>query len=562
MRIVTLLLLGSWIFASCGADPRPPSGVLITLDTTNAVALDIYGKHRGITPELERFAEECVIYEQARSVAPITVVAHASMLTGLYPPRHTVRDNGHLPLPQSAETLAEAARQAGYRTGAVIAASVMAAQYGLDQGFERYDGPHKSEEVSDGGIRDRPAWEVTRRAIALLDEWGGDEPFFLWVHYFDPHAPYDPPQEHLERAGGRGYLGEVAAMDASLGRLFERLRAEPDYDEMTIVVVGDHGESHGRHGEGTHGLLAYDVTLRVPLLVRYPGAEGAGERSEELSTVADVYPTFLECMQLTSPERAGAGVDGRSLIGPDPSHAGVYFECYSGFLNYGWSPLVGWADAESKYLHCTGPELYNVVQDRQETSNLYGAQDPRVQRAKAALERLSSLEPLPREGDEEVALPGSAEIVGLGYGGSASPETEIPDLLYLTDLPSPRTRLSEFDDIQDAINAAGQDDFETAIRLLEGVNHANPRNVLAATRLSRYLVKAGEPGRALAPLEALIASDYDGPILHQRLAEAYMALGDYERGLAEVKIADEQRPNDPGTIDLRARLEKLAKTRQ
>ncbi|MCB9914602.1 MAG: sulfatase [Planctomycetes bacterium] len=334
--------------------------MLVTLDTTNPGALGCYSGRAGLTPHLDALAAEGVLYENARSVAPLTLPSHASMMTGLWPPRHTLRDNGLRALPESAETLAEAARARGYQTAACVAAVVLGESYGLDQGFDVYDAPHGAG-PGHGHVLERSSAEVTAAALRWLDGRDRARPFFLWVHYFDAHAPYDPAPEFLARAQALGearfpaYLGEVAQVDDAVGALLARLRAEGLLEHTLVAVVGDHGESLGRHGEPTHSLLAYDATIRVPLLLRYPDGYRAGERSAEFVSVADVAPTLLEALDLAP----GGALDGRSLYRRAvPPGRGVYFESSYGWLNYGWSPLSGWASAEGTYLHSSAPELF------------------------------------------------------------------------------------------------------------------------------------------------------------------------------------------------------------
>ena len=529
-----------------GSGSSPGSAVLITLDTTNPRALDVYGTDRGVTPNLAAFAAQCVVYENARSVAPLTLPSHASMHTGLYPPRHTVRDNGHLPLPASAETAAERARAAGCRTAAFVAAAVLASSYGLDQGFEVYDEPAaKTTELGDAPP-ERPAAEVTRAALEWLDGRRDGEPFFLWVHYFDPHAPYAPPPGPLARAKNIPYLGEVAAVDEALGELLERLAREPDYDSMTIVVVADHGEGLGRHGEPTHALFCYDSTIRVPLLVRAPGGERAGTRTPVLASVVDVAPTLLDGMGIG----ATRGVDGRSLLDPALlAGRGVYFESYFGYLTYGFSPLAGWAERAGKYLHGPSPEFFDPA-DTGEESNVFRPDDPRVERARAAIARVAEAPALERNAREARSPTSGADVRALGYAGVASAGALIPHPLEPTQLPAARERLDEYRTVREAplLAAAGRRD--EAIRRLQRVVAANPRNTLAHDVLGQLLIRAGRPREALGVLGAMVERGLERPILRQHRAEAHAALGEWPAALAELERAEELCPGDATTARL------------
>ncbi|MEW6073870.1 MAG: sulfatase [Planctomycetota bacterium] len=233
--------------SACGAGrSEEPSALLITLDTTRWDSLGANGGIPGTTPRLDLLAQESILYDQARTVAPLTTPAHASMLTGLYPSRHTVRDNDVWVLPAEIDTLAELARRKGIQTGALVAALVLHARYGLDQGLEHYGQPELEELKGGRTTVQRPARQVIDDAIAWLAERDRSRPFFLWVHLFDPHAPYEPPPSF--RGGalmGNPYQGEVSYMNQEAGRLIDRLRDDGTLEETFVMVVGDHGEALG-----------------------------------------------------------------------------------------------------------------------------------------------------------------------------------------------------------------------------------------------------------------------------------------------------------------------------
>lgn len=556
----SLLLPALALLAACGdeAPARRVSGVLITLDTTNPGALDCYGRDRGLTPALARLAEESLVFDRARSVAPITMPAHASMHTGLYPPRHTVRDNGYLPLPAAAETLAERARDAGLRTAAFLAAAVLAPTYGLDQGFEVFDCPSGSGYA--GGAAQRPGRDVTPAAVRWLDRRVAGEPFFLWVHYFDPHAPYEAPAELVARVGSP-YHAEVAWMDRAVGDLLARLRAEPDYDDMAIVVVGDHGESLGRHGEQGHALLIYDATIAVPMLVRLPGGERAGERSDATVSVVDVYPTLLSAMGLGVPAAVPGGLgelDGLDLTREIPPGRGVYFESYMGFLNFGYGPLAGWADAEGKYVHGPTPEYYGP-EDAAQVDDLFREDDPRVARARRAIAAVAGADALPRGADEGAAAVDVSALAELGYAASASPATAVPHPLEPGDRPAPTDRLEEYAALIATPVLAAEGRREEAVAVLRAAVANDPRNAFARNELAGHLLQLGQAHAALEHLEALLEQGHERHLLHQRFVQAYEALGRYDEALDHCDRADALLPGDPTTARLRARVEAAAK---
>ncbi|NOT32330.1 MAG: sulfatase, partial [Planctomycetes bacterium] len=282
-------LLLALALSACGHSAEaPPSLLLLTLDTTNPEALGCYGGPRGLTPNLDRLAREGVLFEDARTVAPLTLPAHASLLTGLYPVRHTLRRNGETRLASEARTLAELAQEHGYLSAAFVAAVVLAPEFGLDQGFAHYDAPPTPENVEEHLLASRGADEIVARAVSWLDQHEPAQPFFLWLHLYDPHFPHDPAPEFLARAQGDPYLGEVAAMDAAIGTLLERLERDGRLANTLVVAAADHGEGRGRHGEETHGAFVFDSTLRIPLLARLPLCARAGERVRAPVSQVDV----------------------------------------------------------------------------------------------------------------------------------------------------------------------------------------------------------------------------------------------------------------------------------
>jgi arylsulfatase A-like enzyme len=530
------LFAGSFalLCAGCSGEPERPlaeSCVLITLDTTRRDALGLYGAPAEITPELDRFAAECAVFDQARSVAPLTLPAHASMLTGLYPPRHTVRDNSLTPVPGAAVTLAERAQDAGFSTGAVVAAAVLSRIFGLDQGFESYDEP--SREGKGHSFAERDAAEVSAKALAWLAERPSGERFFLWAHYFDPHLPNEPGEPYLSRAGGDPYLGSVARMDAGIGALLAGLRARPDYDEILVIVIGDHGEGLGEHGEDTHSAFVYDSTLRVPLFVRFPAAAGlAGRRSDAPVSVADVYPTAVHALGLG----AAGDIDGRSLWSAPAPARQVYFESYYGHIYHGWSTLAGATDGARKYVHASAPELYDLRADPGEMHNLAERRDLAPERsALATLVRGPSLAPA-EQGVDPTLL---AEIEKLGYvaggGGVARADPLAPDVAR----PSPHARADVLVRIVRSWNLSTRGLYAEACRELEAVVELDPRNHGAWSRLGRLWLEQGQYAVAAQALERFAALGIDWPaeqlslgLCYRRLGREEDALQALERGLA------------------------------
>ncbi|MEW6074523.1 MAG: sulfatase-like hydrolase/transferase [Planctomycetota bacterium] len=538
-----LLLAALGGAAGCGGDghdrpTRPPSALLVTLDTTIPEALHCYGAREGVSPHLDALAAEGLLFENARTVAPITLPAHASILTGLYPVRHSVRMNGSMVLPAAAATLAERAREKGYRTAAFVAAIVLDAEFGLAQGFETYDDPETPRDETALVAPSRRAAEVADRAGRWIAGLAPEEPFLAWVHFFDPHAPYEPPPEYLE-AHDNPYRGEVAYMDAEIGRVFAALREAGRWDDTIVVAAGDHGEGLGRHGEGTHAAFAFDSTLDVPLIVRLPFGQRAGERVRSPVSLVDIHPTLVRMLGLGAP----GDVDGRDLLAPDLDPArGVYFETYFGQISFGWSQIAGWADSRGKLIFSSSPEFYDLEADPREERDVIAARRDDVPRYRAAIDRLARLPrlaPHGREADSSAGL--AAGIEKLGYAGLGA-TTALPEPLASLSAPSPHSRIRAHEAFLEAQRLCEAGRHELAVPILARIWSEEPANHNASFLLGTSYLAVDRPADALAPLRATIANrgaDWIGgwlnlAVAHDHLGEREEAIAAFERALAGV----------------------------
>ena len=528
------------LLAGCGASEPPLSAVLITLDTTNRDALGCFGQALPLTPSLDRLAREGIAFDQARSVAPITLPAHASMLTGLVPLRHGVRDNALAPLAREAETLAERLAGVGFRSAAFVSAVVLAAPYGLDQGFDAYDAPRGSQGSATAHMLERTASATVSAASDWLRARERARPFFLWVHGFEPHEPYAPAPEFLERAQGNPYLGEVAALDHALGELLRVLDEEHGLERLVVIVSGDHGEMLGEHGERTHSVLCYERALRVPLIVRLPGRARAGERVASAVSVADVMPTFLDALGLPVP----AGLDGRSLLAPDPRR-GTYFESYTGYLNYGWSPITGWVDAGAKYLHGTVAELFDPSRDPAERENVHDARPAEAERLRAALREICALPRLERGAGEVLGDALRGDVEALGYAGAAPGASTFPEPLADTGLPDARTRMDELERFYRAVLRHNNGKVMEAIEDLTELTRASPRNVTALNVLATYLFETKRHVEALATLERIPAEARERVTVQDLLGHCLEQLGRAREAVPHFERALALKPGDP-----------------
>jgi arylsulfatase A-like enzyme/Tfp pilus assembly protein PilF len=542
------------LFGSCArARELPPSLLLLTLDTTDPAALGCYGGPAELTPHLDRLAREGILFEDARAVAPLTLPAHASLLTGLHPVRHSVRRNGETRLPDEALTLAERARERGYQRAAFTAAVVLAPEFGLAQGFELYDAPATPDDVEEHLAASRPGSEIAARATRWLAERDQDRPFFLWLHFYDPHFPYDPPRAFLERAGGDAYLGEIAAMDDALGTVLAALERAGLLDLTLIVAVADHGEGRGRHGEETHGAFVFDSTLRIPFLARLPGGVRAGERVQAPVSQVDVAPLVASVLGW---EPAGAlALDGRDPLGGG-ALGGVYFESYFGTKSFGWSPLAGWTDGRFKYVHSSAPELFDLAADPGETRSALAEETREVARLRRHIEELCARPRLARLPLEEAGNL-QREIERLGYAGAGlGADEDDPEPLATSASPSPHRMTAAYADYMEGRKLFEEEQSpEQAIRLLERATQANPENHkawftlgLARQGLERFEAAATAFRRVLAmPGGERIPAQLNLSVCLYNLGRRDEALSELERALAATD-------GPPGALELLIRL--------
>ena len=413
--VITALAIAGWL----PAHTRPVSGlgvVLITLDTTRVDRLSPYGFVDISLPHLERLAREGVVFHQATSVAPLTLPAHTTLLTGLLPPHHGVRDNADPPLRESHTTLAEVLRTGGFRTGAFVGSTVLDPDRGLRQGFERYDGVDSSSHRSPYP-RQRRADRVVTDAIRWLDTIAGSR-FFLWTHLYDPHRPYDPPEPYATLYAHSPYLGEIAFADSQIGRLMEALERRDILNRTILIVAGDHGESLGDRGERDHGIFIYENVLRVPLIIRAPGV--APIRIGEVVRLTDVMPTILDLLAVSGPR-----TDGVSLVDVVRGRRReLDLEAYAESrypVRLGCSPLRALRDRRYKLIDAPDPELYDLERDPFELHDIH-ADRPAVARAmRARAARVADSGGFARERVMPADL--HARLAALGYVAVAAADT-------------------------------------------------------------------------------------------------------------------------------------------
>jgi len=534
-----------------------PNIVLITLDTTRADRVLGSDRAAKLAPNLTAFAAECRTFTAARSVGSLTLPSHASMMTGLYPPRHGARANGPQVLPPAAFTLAERAAESGYRTAGFVGSLALDRAYGLGQGFDVWDQPSRADDRVTGEISERSGFEVAAAATRWLANRApdDDQPFFLWAHFFDAHAPYAPPAEYLERAGGDAYDGEIAALDAAFGSLLAGLRTAGELDDAVILIIGDHGESLGEHGEATHGLFVYDATLHVPFLLRDPHGDRAGRLDDALVSVVDVQPTLLEAMGLEPDPTA----DGVSLFRrAAPENRLLYCESLEGWRLYGWSPLTGWIADDGKYLRSSEPEFYALTDDPRELENRWTVDfDDTV--FELAFQQLARRSVLPAAARADLDAERRRQLEALGYTTSEHAAGDFPGPGAVDDGPSPAASIAEAQAVEDAIAYFVRGRLDNAAERFAEILESNPQNRVAAERLIEIRLAQEDWTSALDLLRARAALPPETIAVHRDIARCLMAL-DRE---------DEAQPHVRRTLELfithherRGELEEAARYRR
>ena len=527
------------VLGACARDAggEPPLNLLlVSLDTVRADRIGAYGYALAETPALDRLASEGVRFEQAMTVAPLTLPAHASLLTGLLPRRHGLRNNGAGRLPDSVPTLATVLAERGYRTGAFVGAFVLDRRFGLERGFATYDDEIPRRPGGTSLEAERPGHEVVERALAWLaggegsqqaangpaDERDVSEPFFAWVHLFDAHAPYAAREPFASRHLASPYDAEVAAVDFEVGRLLAALEERDLARRTVVVVVGDHGEGLGDHGEPTHGLLLYESTLRVPLVVRAPGLVDHGWSVAEPVGLADLAPTVLGLLAPDGQQGVAPAlglVDGRDLSADlrgrrEPPRVELVAETdYPSY--FGWAALAAVRRGPWKYIEAPRPELYQLEDDPLERSDRWPAAPAEGRELAAQLARLHS----------EDAVPGAA----------ASQSTD-SDSEVVARLASLGYVVAPAASLRSGSAAAGSKDLREDPKDMVGL--------FQRLEEARAELEAGRLDEAIRRLEALLAEDPDNPVFQGTLGEALRRQGKAGPSVALHRRAVESAPTD------------------
>jgi arylsulfatase A-like enzyme/Tfp pilus assembly protein PilF len=521
--------------------PAPkPNILLITLDTTRADRMGFLGSTRGLTPSLDALARDAIVFTRAYAQAPITTVSHATILTGTFPPLHKVNDFG-TPLPAAVPYLADLFKGQGYRTAAFVGSLILDPRNGtapgFDRGFDVYDAGYRLRRPGEDRYQtiERRGEEVTVRALAWMAS-AAATPFFLWVHLFDPHDPYDPPADLKRRFASAPYDGEIASVDRLVGKIVAALGAQSILDRSIVVVAADHGEALGNHGEDTHGLFLYDATLHVPLVVRLPGRKSAGTRVGARVRLADVAPTMLEAAGVAIP----AAMQGESLLhvrDDRPSYAETEYPRRA----FGWAPLASWRADRFLFVRAPRRELYDQVADAASSRNLVDTRarvaDAMDREMEQFIVRSSGAQSSSRAANAPVDPELAQKLASLGYvsGTGHGPAGGAPGV-------DPKDRVAIANALHDAVVAVEDGAFQRAIPLLERVTTSEPDIPLAQLHLGIARARQRQYVRAVAPLRKAIALQPEMMLAHYELGVALYETGDLKTAAGHLEIVASRMP--------------------
>ncbi len=544
-RAATALLLSALpllFFVACGQAPDAegageaevhqeaplPNLLLITLDTTRVDRLGAYGYEAAQTPHLDSLARDGARFTRAYAHVPLTLPSHASLFTGTFPPEHGIHDNGRNSLGPELTTLAEVFRIHGYRTGAFIAALALDGSFGLDRGFDVYGDDLGQPTEGAPRLLQRRANFVVDEALAWLN--AGDEPFFAWVHFYDPHARYEAPADF---AMDDPYDAELSFMDAQVGRLLGWLNSRQLAQNTLIIAIADHGESLGEHGEATHGSFIYQGTQHIPLLVRGPGVARAGLVCDALVQQADLLPTLLELYGWPRLGQASGSSFAASLRGEPIPENTIYLESDYCALNFGWSTLRGIVHDKWKFIQAPTRELYDLERDPGETDNL-AAEHPELVASleQKLVERRSGM----RVQEAVEASPTSelvAALAGLGYAqgfGTGAPDEAATGL-------NPIEHIDALELYHEAVGFGHVGEAERMIAPLEEVVRMAPESAGFRAVLGESYLRVGRLDDAIRVLEEALKLDpsYDPAFYH--LANAYAQKGELDKAIPLLEAA-------------------------
>ena len=511
-RMALLVLLANPAMAA----DKPPV-IIISIDTLRADHLSAYGYTKIHTPNIDSFGERGTIYTQVDAQVPLTLPSHASLMTSTYPFENRIEVNGE-PVPPGAATLASVLRANGYRTGAFIGSAILDRANGLDQGFDFYDSPFGS-----AGVR-RDGTLVTRAARQWLEKNTG-QPVFAFVHLYDLHTPYTLPQVAGLRPNTAGYDAELQYIDQTLGRFRDALMKDGLWDQALVVVLADHGESLGDHGETSHGYFAYESTIHVPLIFHWPAdsAKYPG-RVTQAAGLIDVAPAVLDFLHIPAPP----SFEGQSLLPGQGGHE-IYSESIYPLDAFGWAALTTLRSGTYKYINAPRAELYDLAKDPGEKTNILAAHASEARSMKGRLRELVARYPPKQEATTPRISARTREILGsLGYtsGGRQAARKEAAD---------PKDKLAEAEAYENGLTFLYSRKYGQAIAVLSRI----PRNLPAQTALGEAYLRSGNAARALTLWQGALEKDPDYRPAAESIGEYWLARRDFEKACRFIPSAPE-----------------------
>ena len=543
-RLLVYVLLSA--ASSLPSLAAPSNIILITLDTTRADRMGFLGSKRGLTPNLDALARQGVVFSRAYAHVPLTTPSHATILTGTYPQFNHVEDLGSA-LGADLPYLPDILRQHGYHTAAFVGSQVLdpksVAAPGFERGFDTYDAGFHARRPGEDRYHseERRALVVVDHAIAWLSRQ--HSPFFLWVHLYDPHDPYDPPPPFKVKYAASPYDGEIAYADSAVGKLMADLRARGFYDDAVIAVMADHGEAFGEHGERSHGVFLYDETIHVPLLIKLPGRRNTGLQIGARVGLVDVAPTVLQVVSIQPP----AVMQGVSLLGlmrpakpggEDAPDRPAYAETNYSHRAFGWSSLRSWRAGKYLYVDAPRPELYDQSADPDAAHALSSA--PVADTMQSQLDEFRRKTSSAGTAQSQMTPDQAEQLQALGYVTSSSSKSEGPETQRGAD---PKDRVQISNALHLALLAMDAENFKDAIPLLQQVLQEDPNIALANLELGRACNNLEDYSKALPWLQKAAALSPESGRAHYELGVALGETGDWEGAAAQLEVAVQHAPD-------------------
>ena len=544
-----------WCLLLCGlvyaAGPQRPSVILITLDTVRADRMGFLGSPQGLTPNLDHLARQSVVFTHAYSQVPLTTASHATILTGTYPQFHQVTDFG-VPLAPDLPYAPDILRARGYKTAAFIGSLILdptaRSAPGFDRGFDTFDAGFHRRRPGENRYQaiERRGNEVVAHALTWLSRHPIG-PYFLWVHLYDAHDPYDPPEPFKTKYAAEPYDGEIAYADSAVGKLLAQLRARNLYDSAVIAVMADHGEALGEHGEDTHGIFLYDETIHVPFLLKLPHSVSAGRKVEAKVGLVDVLPTLLDVVGIPKPQE----IQGESLIGmaAEPVKKVIaakaatprvdrpqYAESDYPHRTFGWSPTRAWRTGKYLYIEAPKQELYDQSVDPKAANNLSPSAKAVADTLSEQLEVFRRKTTTSKEAPKVAFDPGLQErLNALGYVASDSTSSPMPGIKDTG--ADPKEKVQVVNLLHRAEILKEEMRFEESIPLLKQVVAMEPSLPIAQLQLGTALMAVRRYEEAVPVLRKAVDLRPDLTVPHYQLGSALFELGDFEGAVNEFEAA-------------------------